>query len=142
VASPTFGGLVGGLVQPSLGIAAFAYYRRVVENRKTAIIGEIIKLATKLGGRPELLKELELARKETRFESAVGAIKHGLPESIMMDGHNPLTLLHSALSEGLHGKTDDECLELTASVRRVLAGLVEQLAVALKDDKSLSEAVN
>lgn len=125
----------------ALGIAAFAYYRRVVENRKTTLIGEIAKVATKLGGRGDLLAELEAAKQETRFESAVAAIKHGLPEQLLVGGHNPLTLLHNALSQGLHNGSDDECLELATSIRTVLAELVERLGVALKDDQALSEAV-
>jgi hypothetical protein len=36
-----------------LGIGAFAYYRRVVENQKTRILTEIAKVATRVGASPE-----------------------------------------------------------------------------------------
>ena len=96
-----------------LGIAAFAYYRRVVENQKNKIFDEIIRTVKKIN--PEdavFIAELEAAKKENQFSKAVESIKHAIPQILLIDGHNPLTLLHSALSEGLHAKNDEECLEI------------------------------
>ena len=53
-----------------------------------------------------------------------------------------LLLLHSALSAGIHDKSDDECLELAKSIRMVLSGLAERLGQALTQKKELSEAVS
>lgn len=125
-----------------LGIAAFAYYRRVVENQKARIIGEIIRVAQKLGASKEVIDDLQAARVESRFTSAVEAIKHGVPESLLIDGHNPLILLHTALSEGLHEQTDDRCLELATSIRVVLTELVDRIGNALKEEQELSTAVS
>ncbi|SDY52735.1 hypothetical protein SAMN05518669_11321 [Variovorax sp. YR634] len=125
-----------------LGIAAFAYYRRVVEDRKGAIIDEIIRVAEKVGGTPELLAELAAARKETQFSAAVDTVKIGIPPALLINGHNPLTLLHSALSEGLHADSDAVCLELATSIRVVLASFVERVQSALSDEKELSNAVS
>lgn len=125
-----------------LGIAAFAYYRRVVENRKNAIIGEIRRVAAKLSAPQELLDQLDEAVKETQFSSAVGMIKHGIPASLLINGHNPLSILHEALSEGLHAQTDAECLELATHIRVVLAEFVERVATTLKDDAALNAAVS
>ena len=125
----------------NLGIAAFAYYRRVVENQKTKIIDEIIRVGRKVGASKEILNDLDSARKETQFSKAVDAIKHGIPESLLIDGHNPLVLLHSALSEGLHAQTDEECLELATSIRVVLSELVERMSSALKEEVTLTTAV-
>lgn len=124
-----------------LGIAAFAYYRRVVENQKARIIGEILKVAEKLNADPELIEDLKAAKLETRFTEAIGRIKHGLPPVLLIDGHNPLTLLHSALSEGLHGNSDEDCLELATSIRVVLTELVERMATAVKEEAVLTSAV-
>lgn len=125
-----------------LGIAAFAYYRRVVENQKGRILDEIIRVSERLGASNDVLEDLRAARAETLFSKAVEAIKHGIPENLLIDGHNPLTLLHSALSEGLHAQTDEECLELATSIRVVLADLAERMGTALKDDAELANAVN
>ena len=124
-----------------LGIAAFAYYRRVVENQKTRIIDEIIRVGKKVGASEEVLRDLVAAKSETQFSKAVDAIKHGIPQSLLIDGHNPLVLLHSALSEGLHAHTDEQCLELATSIRVVLSELVERMGLALKEEVALSTAV-
>jgi hypothetical protein len=125
-----------------LGIAAFAYYRRVVENQKVRIIDEILRVAQKVGAAKEVIEDLTAARSETQFSRAVEAIKHGVPQSLLIDGHNPLTLLHSALSEGLHAQTDEQCLELATSIRIVLTELVERIGIALKEEVELTTAVS
>jgi hypothetical protein len=90
-----------------LGIAAFAYYRRVIEDRK-----------------------------------AVEAVKHGIPQALLINGHNPLTLLHSALSEGLHAMSDEQCLEIATSIRVVIADFAERMSQVLKDEAEVTTAVS
>ncbi len=124
-----------------LGIAAFAYYRRVIENQKNKILDEIIRVSEKIGVSGEILTDLRAARGEDQFTKVVAAIKHGIPEVLMINGQNPLTLLHSALSEGLHAQTDEECLELATSIRVVMTELAERLSQALKDEAELNKAV-
>jgi hypothetical protein len=125
-----------------LGIGAFAYYRRVVENQKGRIIKEIAKVAKKLGAAPEILQGFEKAATETQFKTAIDDIKAGLPSVLMIEGHNPLTLLHTALSEGLHEEDDKSCLELAQSIRTVLTELAERMSSVLKDQQELHSAVS
>ena len=126
-----------------MGIAAFAYYRRVVENKKDKIIDEIIRVAQKVGAKSEAIEDLRDAKKHPQFSRAVDAIRHGIPPSLLVGGiHNPLNLLHSALSEGLHAETDEQCLALATSIRTVLIALVERLALALKDEIELNAAIS
>lgn len=125
-----------------LGIAAFAYYRRVVENQKNKIIDEIIRVAEKIGAPPAVIDDLNAAKKETQFSKAVAAIKHGVPQALLVNCHNPLALLHSALSEGLHAQTDERCLELATAIRVVLTDLAERLGNALKEEAELNAAVS
>jgi hypothetical protein len=125
-----------------LGIAAFAYYRRVVENQKNKIIDEIIRVAVKIGAPADVIEDLNAARNEAQFSRAVGAIKHGVPQALLVNGHNPLALLHSALSEGLHAQTDERCLELATAIRIVLTDLADRLGSALKEEVELNAAVS
>ncbi len=125
-----------------LGIAAFAYYRRVIENQKNRIFDEIIRVSEKLGAEKVLIEELNAAKNEIQFSKAVNTIKHGIPQALLINGHNPIILLHSALSEGLHAQTDEECLELATSIRIVLTDLVERLDSAIKDEAELNNAVS
>jgi hypothetical protein len=125
-----------------LGIGAFAYYRRVIENQKDRIFDEIIRVSERLNASTELLDDLAAAKQETQFRKAVEAVKHGIPQVLLLNGQNPLTLLHSALSEGLHAQTDEECLELATSIRVILTEFVERVATASKDEAELNTAVN
>ena len=125
-----------------MGIGAFVYYRRVIESQKIRIFDELIRVISKISPDDAVLEELESAKKETPFTKAVESIKHGLPQSLSINGYNPLTLLHSALSEGVHAHTDDECLEIASSVRTVLFEFAERLAQALKEEAELNAAVN
>jgi hypothetical protein len=125
-----------------LGIGAFGYYRRVVENQKNRILDEVIKVSEKLGATEDLLGELKKAKDEGQFTKAIENIKHGIPQALLVDGHNPLSLLHSALSEGLHGQPDEECLALATSIRVVLTELADRLGQALKDEAELKHAVS
>jgi hypothetical protein len=124
-----------------LGIGAFSYYRRVVENQKNRILDEIIKVADRVGASKESIAELQQAKAETQFKKALSNVKASMPQSLLINGHNPLTLLHSALSDGLHDRSDEHCLELASSIRIVLAELSERLAQALKDEVELNRAL-
>ena len=124
-----------------LGMGAFVYYRRVVENQKGRIIHELGKAAKRLGASEEAVKRFAKAEIETQFTNAIEEVNDAIPQSLRIRGHNPLTLLHTALSEGLHAKTDAECLELATSIRIVLTELADRISQAVKDDAELTLAV-
>lgn len=125
-----------------LGVGSFIYYRRVVENQKDRILGEIIKVANKIGTSKSNIEILEKAIEETQFTKALDMAKGAIPESLLINGHSPIKLLHSALSEGVHALTDKQCLEMASSVRVVLGELSERLAQALKDEAELTKALS
>lgn len=124
-----------------LGIGAFSYYRRVVENQTGKIFDEIIRALKTLTGTGQIISELETAKKQIQFTSAVDHIKKSLPELLYIDGHNPLTLLHKALSEGIHILSDEDCLELATSIRQVLSALIEKVSFITVENKELKSAV-
>jgi hypothetical protein len=125
-----------------MGIGAFTYYRRVVENQKNRIFDEIIRVIGKIISPDDpVIQELESAKNEIQFTKAVETIKHTLPQSLLINGQNPLTLLHSALSQGVHEHSDAECLELASNIRIVLIEFAERLGQALKEETELNEAV-
>lgn len=125
-----------------MGIAAFAYYRRVIEDQKDRIFDEVIKVSRGLSADQAVIDDLQKAKTETQFIKAVEAVKHAIPQALLINGRNPLTLLHSALSEGLHAHTDDDCLEIATSIRVVMAEFAERMAQVIKDEAELNEAVS
>jgi hypothetical protein len=124
-----------------LGIGAFAYYRRVVESHKNDLYDEIIRVCQTIGTSADLVEQLRAAKGENSFEKAIGDIKAALPQGLLINGHNPLTALHRALSVGLHDKSDEECLESARAVRVVLGNLVEKISILRQDNKDLHDSV-
>lgn len=124
-----------------LGIGAFAYYRQVVENQKDRLIGEIVRVSKRVGTDSEVVANLEKALTQYQFSQALDDTKMAFPSILLINGHNPLALLHNALSEGLHAGTDEACLELATDIRLVLTELAERISQVLKDDAELKQAV-
>ena len=125
-----------------LGIGAFTYYRRVVENQKNRILGEIVKVSEKIGVPQDKIDTLREAINETQFRKALEMAKDVMPESLLIDGHSPILLLHRALSQGVHELSDEECLKLASTIRLVLGELSKRLSTILKDEAELTEAIS
>lgn len=125
-----------------LGIGAFTYYRRVVENQRTSILDAILRVARQVNASPASIKLLEDAIKEHQFTTSIESVKDAVPESLLISGHNPLKLLHSALSDGVHNLTDEDCLSLAHDVRVILTELADRIGIALKDQAELNSAVS
>jgi hypothetical protein len=125
-----------------LGIGAFSYYRRIVEGQKNRLLDEIIRVARHLGVPAKNLARLEAAKVETQFSKAVDSVKEAIPPVLYIKGHNPFTLLHGALSEGLHAASDEKCLVAASDIRLILVEFAERLTEAMKDQKELDEALS
>ncbi len=119
----------------SYGIGAYAYFRRIAED----IIGNLLDSITDLiePGEVEKYKNALSSVKKTKVtEEKIDLVKDLLPASLSPDGRNPLKILHSALSAGLHGKTDEECMNQAEIIRKVLIYLVNQI---VQNKRSKSE---
>ena len=101
------------------------------------------QIAQKLGvSRPSVSRILHKARKETQFSKAVKMVKDAIPKELLLTGgHNPLTLVHRALSMGIHELDDSRCLAHAIHVRNVLAALAQQIESLLREDSVLNKSV-
>ena len=124
-----------------LGIGAASYFRRIVEDQWKRLVTEIRRAAEQLGA--EDLSIYDAAIRERQFSSAVDVLKDAIPPKLLiLNGQNPLTLLHRPLSRQLHGLTDEQCLEQAEDIRLVLASLVENIAGVLRDESDLRAAAS
>ena len=124
-----------------LGIAAFSYYRRIVEDNKTRILEKYIDAAKKLEAAPDVIRQLDSAKDDQQFRKAIESVTSALPKILIFDGSNPLLLLHQMTSIGLHGLSDTECLEYAHDVRTLLAELARRIDEALQDRQEVHAAV-
>jgi len=111
------------------GIGAFGYYRRIVEEIIDGLLDEIAELLT--GSELSVYRDaLAKTKKTTVTQEKIDLVKDLLPPILRPEGMNPLSALHSALSEGLHAESDEECLEYAETCRNILIFLVNQVAAS------------
>jgi hypothetical protein len=124
-----------------LGIGAFAYYRRVVEEQRSKLVDRIAGAARTLKASADNIALIESARDEQRFKDSIDLISAAIPERLKILDQNPLLLLHKALSVVMHDKTDAQAMELAQTVRLVLADLATKLEQVRIEDNVLKEGV-
>lgn len=116
------------------GIGAFAYYRLITEEIIDALLRDVGDLIpeNERGQFDEAFKKVSTTRQTSE---KIALVKDLLPVSLQIDGMNPLGILHSSLSEGLHADSDEACLVHAETVREVLVYLASQIA-EIKNSKS------
>jgi hypothetical protein len=126
-----------------LGIGAYAYYRRIVENTKLELVSSIVSVAKTTNAPIEQVKLLESAQREKQFSKAIEMLRGvaAIPPVLLIDGHNPLTLLHDLLSEGIHALSDGECLERAQHAEVILFEIADRMQVALTERKNVKAAL-
>ena len=78
---------------------------------------------------------------EKQFSRSVDRLKDGIPTALLIDGHNPIKVLHKALSKGLHNDSDAECLAAAAAIRIVLIELASRIAELSRHDRAVQDAL-
>lgn len=108
------------------GIAANAYYRRVVENIIDKLLEDLEDFIN-TENLEEYKKALEESKQNRVTEKKIEIIKNLLPKSLSIGDTNPLKILHSQLSAGIHSESDEECLESAGLIRKAIVYLVKKV---------------
>lgn len=117
------------------GVAAFAYFRRVVENNINRLLDLVQEDARSSTANADIISALAELRKSSPMSDKIGLANHALPEHLKPDGLNPLGRLYQVLSEGVHNLSDEECLKKAKATSECLAFLVSELA-SRKENRS------
>jgi len=127
-----------------LGIGAYAYYRRIIENTKFALVSSVLDIAQATQSPTEQIELLKRAQSERQFSRAIEMLREvaAIPPVLLIDGHNPLTLLHDLLSDGIHELDDDECLQRAKEAEVVLCGIANRMQIALTERKAEKSALS
>lgn len=133
-----------GAIARGLGIGAYGYYRRIVENTKFDLIGSVLEIAQATNASSEQIDLLKKAQAERQFSKAIDILRDvaAIPAALLIDGHNPLALLHDALSEGIHQLTDSECLERAQDAEVVLCEIANRMQTAVTEQKTVKSALS
>lgn len=122
----------------SYGIGSYAYFRRITENIIDELLNSISDLIDEKD-KKQYEQALEKVKKTRVTEEKIELVQDLLPLSLQPNGLNPLKSLHSALSDGIHNKTDEECLELADTIKIVLTYLLEEIKNRRNRAKQFSE---
>ena len=115
------------------GIAAFAYFRRVVENNINGLLDLVQEDAKFSGEDTQVTAALAELRKNSPMNKRIEIANHALPKHLNPDGLNPLGRLYQVLSEGVHNFSEEECLKKAKETSVCLAYLVSELASRKKN---------
>lgn len=124
----------------SYGVGAFAYYRRIVEIQIDQLLADVESLIPE-SERPAYKSALAKTKETKVAQEKIALVKDLLPPILRPEGMNPLAVLHDALSDGLHGRSDEECLALAAEIREILVFLVGQIAATTAAAKGFTGAM-
>jgi hypothetical protein len=64
-----------------------------------------------------------------------------IPAVLLIEGHNPLTLLHDLLSEGIHELADAECLQRARDAEVILCEIADRMQIALTENMAVKTAL-
>ena len=110
------------------GVAAFAYFRRIVENNINRLLDLVQEDAKSSSEDTQVTAALAELRKNSPMNKKIEIANHVLPAHLNPDGLNPLSRLYQVLSEGVHNLPEDECLSKARETSECLAYLVSELA--------------
>lgn len=121
----------------NLGVAAVAYMRLIVENKMSDMLEILHESALTHNAPAELLARHEAMKKEKRFSDKIDYAGELLPAGLRPPGKpNPMAILHELASEGLHAKTDEECVDVFDSCRKTFEYVFGKLRIETEDAKN------
>lgn len=121
----------------NLGIAAVAYMRRIVENRMNDMLEVLYEAAIVHNAPAEILARHEEIKKDKRFSVKIDYAGNLLPSSLRPAGQpNPIAILHELASDGLHTKTDEECVDIFDECRNTFEYVFGKMRIETEDAKA------
>jgi len=123
------------------GIAAFAYFRRIVENNILKLLDLISEEAENATNKEEIKSALAELQKESPMSEKIKVANKALPEYLKPSGLNPLGRLYQVLSEGVHSLNDQECLDKTSEIQECLKYLISELSDRKKNQSRFKSMV-
>lgn len=111
----------------SYGLGACTYLRRVLENHINPLLQLIHDVRKQNGATDADLKELTDTLRSKVFDKKTEIAYRFAPASIVVDGMNPLKLIHEQLSIGVHTLNEQQCTEMALKLRAALVFVVREL---------------
>ena len=120
------------------GIGAYAYYRRIIEGIIDFLLDQIGELLEKED--EEEYKEALVKTKKTKdTQEKIKLVYDLLPSILNPQEFNPLKTIYKVLSEGIHGRSDEDCLADAEILRETTLFLVKEVLRSKEERKQFTE---
>ncbi|MGD0163033.1 MAG: hypothetical protein ABSB39_11250 [Candidatus Sulfotelmatobacter sp.] len=124
------------------GLGAVSYIRRVVEDKTEELIEVVAQLAQSHNIDPEVIKQIRSAKDEkTTYDKKLKLAATVMPDSLVIDGVNPLDALYGLVSAGLHDLTEEECIEIADETQSVFEFTFTRLRAETKERKDFADKI-
>jgi len=124
------------------GIGALAYFRRVIENKVNLLLDMVAEAAKLVSFETEELLRITEIKASHHVDTKIEYASKILPANLRPGGHNPLNKLYAVASAGIHGKSDDQCLDDFQAARFEFEYLFKNLTVTNEDAREYLERVS
>jgi hypothetical protein len=115
------------------GIAAVAYFRRVVEDKTNELIDIVAEAAEAYSVPADEVKKIQAAKNEKTYEDKLKVAAEAIPEVLKPDGANPFQAMYSILSAGIHTQSEEECLQIADDTREIFDYLFDRLRTEITE---------
>jgi hypothetical protein len=129
------------LMSQSYGMGACAYLRRMIENQINPILKIIYEIEKINGVSEENLQKITDAINSKNFTPKIEMAYALLPPSIIVDGENPVKLIHDQLSIGIHSLDEDQAMEVAMKIKSAFEYVVIELNRQQKSKKKFIEEI-
>ncbi|HXJ11722.1 MAG TPA: hypothetical protein VNH19_05555 [Candidatus Limnocylindrales bacterium] len=126
----------------NFGIGALAYMRRVVENKTNELIEVVAAQAESYGTEAAVVAKIRAAKdNKISYDERLRLASEAIPTYMKPDGANPLAAIYGLLSEGMHAKSDQDCLVIADEIKDVFEYVFARLRAEIEDRNSMVEKV-
>ena len=123
------------------GIGACAYFRRLIEKYITPLLQLLLEIKKEEGATDLELQKIEAAIKGKEFSTKTEFAADIAPESIKIQGMNPLRKLHELLSISLHSLEEEKAMEVADALSNTLQFVIRQLRTHYEERKAYIESM-
>ena len=122
------------------GLAALAYFRRLVENKTNTLIDIVASLASVNPVAESEVPNIRLAKQEVTCEQKLRVASEAVPDSLKPGGINPLEVLHDLLTRKPSSGSEKECLETVDELREIFDHVFGQLHSQVEEQHRFIES--
>lgn len=122
-------------ISRAYGLGACAYLRRVVEHQIDPILRLILQVSEAAGADESELNEVRRTIEGKNFDEKAKLAYRVAPSSLIVEGTNPIKIIYSHFSAGVHTLDEEAALHVAAEIATAL----EYVVIELNRQKSARE---